>query len=187
MGLRRADDHEVGLLRLVALTVQARRELGLHGATGPALGDIGLLENQRRACASRASRAIFSLFGLPAKTPATTIREPAAYADGWEEAAHDHANRLCGRLLQLQGVRQGVRREAGAPRRAPLSARGVRGTSRDLVELAGDVTGASVLEVGGGVGAIELELLAAGAERATDVELSGEYEEEALKLRPSGA
>jgi len=61
-------------------------------------------------------------------------------------------------------------------------ARGVRGTSQDLVELAGDVSGASVLEVGGGVGAIELELLAAGAERATDVELSGEYEEEALKL-----
>lgn len=60
--------------------------------------------------------------------------------------------------------------------------RGVRGTSRDLVELAGDVSGASILEVGGGVGAIEIELLAAGAERATDVELSGEYEEEALKL-----
>jgi 2-polyprenyl-3-methyl-5-hydroxy-6-metoxy-1,4-benzoquinol methylase len=60
--------------------------------------------------------------------------------------------------------------------------RGVRGTSRDLVELAGDVSGASVLEVGGGVGAIELELLAAGAARATDVELSGEYEEEAQKL-----
>jgi 2-polyprenyl-3-methyl-5-hydroxy-6-metoxy-1,4-benzoquinol methylase len=60
--------------------------------------------------------------------------------------------------------------------------RGVRGTSRDLVELAGDVSGASVLEVGGGVGAIELELLAAGAKRATDVELSGEYEEEAAKL-----
>lgn len=60
--------------------------------------------------------------------------------------------------------------------------RGVRGTSRDLVELAGDVSGASVLEVGGGVGAIELELLAAGAARATDVELSGEYEEESQKL-----
>ena len=60
--------------------------------------------------------------------------------------------------------------------------RGVRGTARDLVELAGDVSGASILEVGGGVGAIELELLSAGAARATDVELSGEYEEEALKL-----
>jgi SAM-dependent methyltransferase len=60
--------------------------------------------------------------------------------------------------------------------------RGLGGTSRDLVELAGDVSGASVLEVGAGVGAIELVLLAAGAARATGVELSGEYEEEARKL-----
>jgi magnesium-protoporphyrin O-methyltransferase len=37
-------------------------------------------------------------------------------------------------------------------------------------------------DVGGGVGSIELELLAAGAERATNVELSGEYEDEAAKL-----
>lgn len=48
--------------------------------------------------------------------------------------------------------------------------------------MAGDVSGETVLEVGGGVGAIELELLSAGAERATNVELSGEYEEEAAKL-----
>lgn len=60
--------------------------------------------------------------------------------------------------------------------------RGLGGTSRDLVQLAGDVSGATVLEVGGGVGAIELDLLAAGADRATNVELSGEYEEEAAKL-----
>jgi 2-polyprenyl-3-methyl-5-hydroxy-6-metoxy-1,4-benzoquinol methylase len=60
--------------------------------------------------------------------------------------------------------------------------RGLGGTSRGLVELAGDVSGETVLEVGGGVGAIELELLAAGAERATNVELSGKYEEEAAKL-----
>jgi SAM-dependent methyltransferase len=60
--------------------------------------------------------------------------------------------------------------------------RGLRGTSRDLVELAGDVHGASVLDVGGGVGAIELELLSAGAERATNVELSGGYEETAREL-----
>ena len=46
--------------------------------------------------------------------------------------------------------------------------RGLHGTSRDLVELAGDVRGASVLDVGGGVGAIELELLAAGAERGVE-------------------
>jgi magnesium-protoporphyrin O-methyltransferase len=60
--------------------------------------------------------------------------------------------------------------------------RGLGGTSRGLVELAGDVSGGTVLEVGGGVGAIELELLAAGADSATNVELSGEYEEEAAKL-----
>ncbi len=72
-------------------------------------------------------------------------------------------------------------------RQARLSAsryrnRGLGGTSRDLVELAGDVTGATVLDVGGGIGAIELELLAAGAERATNVELSGEYEAAAAEL-----
>jgi 2-polyprenyl-3-methyl-5-hydroxy-6-metoxy-1,4-benzoquinol methylase len=60
--------------------------------------------------------------------------------------------------------------------------RGLGGTSRGLVELAGNVSGETVLEVGGGVGAIELDLLAAGADRATNVELSGEYEEEAAKL-----
>lgn len=45
--------------------------------------------------------------------------------------------------------------------------RGLGGTSRRLVELAGDVSGATVLEVGGGVGVIEL---------------SGEYEAEAATL-----
>src|SRR5262249_49036798 len=42
--------------------------------------------------------------------------------------------------------------------------------------------GDTLREVGGGVGAIELELLASGADHATNVELSGEYEEEAEKL-----
>jgi 2-polyprenyl-3-methyl-5-hydroxy-6-metoxy-1,4-benzoquinol methylase len=60
--------------------------------------------------------------------------------------------------------------------------RGLGATSRALVELAGDVVGATVLDVGGGIGAIELELLAAGAERATNVELSGGYEEAASAL-----
>ena len=60
--------------------------------------------------------------------------------------------------------------------------RGLGRTSRGLVELAGDVSGSTVLEVGGGVGAIELDLLAAGADRATNVELSGEYEAEAAAL-----
>jgi len=44
------------------------------------------------------------------------------------------------------------------------------------------VAGDSVLEVGGGVGAIQLELLKAGAARATNVELSPEYEPYAAEL-----
>ena len=44
------------------------------------------------------------------------------------------------------------------------------------------VDGASVLEVGGGVGAIDLELLGQGAERAVVVELSNGYDEEARAL-----
>jgi SAM-dependent methyltransferase len=44
------------------------------------------------------------------------------------------------------------------------------------------VAGASVLDVGGGVGAIDLELLAAGARNATVVELSDEYDDEAARL-----
>ncbi len=59
---------------------------------------------------------------------------------------------------------------------------GLTGSARALADFAGDVEGASVLEVGGGVGAIELELLAGGAERATNVELSGGYEQAAAEL-----
>jgi 2-polyprenyl-3-methyl-5-hydroxy-6-metoxy-1,4-benzoquinol methylase len=44
------------------------------------------------------------------------------------------------------------------------------------------IAGASVLEVGGGVGAIDLELLQQGVSRATIVELSHGYDEEASIL-----
>ena len=44
------------------------------------------------------------------------------------------------------------------------------------------VEGATVLEIGGGVGALQLELLAAGAGRATNLELSPSYEEAAHGL-----
>ena len=60
--------------------------------------------------------------------------------------------------------------------------RGLRGSAKTLAELAGDVQGATVLDVGGGVGAIEIELLEAGAERATNVELAGTYESAAREL-----
>jgi hypothetical protein len=62
--------------------------------------------------------------------------------------------------------------------------RGLDDTARRLVDelAAKDVAGTTVLEVGGGVGAVDLELLALGAERATIVELSHGYDEEALGL-----
>jgi magnesium-protoporphyrin O-methyltransferase len=44
------------------------------------------------------------------------------------------------------------------------------------------IDGASVLEIGGGVGAIEVELLKAGAAHAVDVELSPYYEKTAREL-----
>jgi 2-polyprenyl-3-methyl-5-hydroxy-6-metoxy-1,4-benzoquinol methylase len=44
------------------------------------------------------------------------------------------------------------------------------------------VEGATVLEVGGGVGALQLELLKAGAAQATNLELSPEYEDAAAEL-----
>src|SRR5215217_9411387 len=44
------------------------------------------------------------------------------------------------------------------------------------------VDGASVLEIGGGVGALQLELLAKGASRATNLELVDAYEIDASDL-----
>ncbi len=60
--------------------------------------------------------------------------------------------------------------------------RGLSETARGLVALAGELAGASVLEVGGGIGTLHLELLEAGAERATNVELSAGWEEAAASL-----
>jgi magnesium-protoporphyrin O-methyltransferase len=51
----------------------------------------------------------------------------------------------------------------------------------DLVERHG-VLGASVLEIGGGVGEIQIELLQRGAASATNLELSPGYEDEARRL-----
>ncbi|SRR5712691_1460295 len=69
-----------------------------------------------------------------------------------------------------------ARRDADRYRR-----RGLGKVARRLVALVAG-RGANVLEVGGGVGAVQIELLRAGAERAVNVELSPAYEEEAAKL-----
>jgi 16S rRNA G966 N2-methylase RsmD len=53
-----------------------------------------------------------------------------------------------------------------------------------LLEVRG-VQGATVLEVGGGVGHLQIELLKRGATHATNLELSPSYEQEALALLDS--
>jgi 2-polyprenyl-3-methyl-5-hydroxy-6-metoxy-1,4-benzoquinol methylase len=72
-----------------------------------------------------------------------------------------------------------ARRDADRYRRKGLD--GTAGALRDRLVARG-VGGATVLEVGGGVGALQLELLQAGAARAVNLELSAAYEEPARAL-----
>lgn len=44
------------------------------------------------------------------------------------------------------------------------------------------VAGTTILEIGGGIGALDVELVQAGAEHATNIELSPEYEDAAAEL-----
>jgi len=62
--------------------------------------------------------------------------------------------------------------------------RGLDKTARRMVELLGPagVRDATVLEIGGGVGEIQLELLRGGAASATNLELSPAYDAEAARL-----
>ena len=62
--------------------------------------------------------------------------------------------------------------------------KGLDGTSREIVDYlkAQGVSGQSVLEVGGGIGAVQIELLKAGANSAVSVELTPTYEEVATEL-----
>ncbi len=62
--------------------------------------------------------------------------------------------------------------------------KGLDDTATTMVEFlrARGLEGATVLEIGGGVGAIEAEVLRAGAQRAVNVELSPYYEETAREL-----
>jgi hypothetical protein len=62
--------------------------------------------------------------------------------------------------------------------------RGLDKTARTMVQFLRQLglEGASVLEIGGGVGELEIELLQAGAARAQNLELSPAYERQALEL-----
>lgn len=59
-----------------------------------------------------------------------------------------------------------------------LHVRGPRRTTQELIDVlcAHDVEGATVLDIGAGVGAVHLALLEAGAARAIDVDASREYQ-----------
>jgi SAM-dependent methyltransferase len=85
----------------------------------------------------------------------------------------------CGRGYERFFGARTARRDARRYRR-----RGLDDTGQRLVDelAARGLAEATVLEVGGGVGAVDLELLERGAERATIVELSHGYDEEALAL-----
>jgi SAM-dependent methyltransferase len=82
------------------------------------------------------------------------------------------------RYERLFGART-ARRDARRYRK-----RGLDDTAQRLVDelAAHGVDGATVLEVGGGVGTVDLELLERGAERAVVVEISHGYDDEALAL-----
>jgi len=74
---------------------------------------------------------------------------------------------------------RGARAQAKEYRRHGLDA-----TSRQIVGLIKErgVAGLTLLEVGGGIGAIQIELLKAGLARAVSVELTPTYEESAAEL-----
>jgi hypothetical protein len=62
--------------------------------------------------------------------------------------------------------------------------KGLAGSARWLAEALADagVSGRSVLEIGGGVGGLQIDLLEAGADRATNVEIIDTYERVAAAL-----
>ena len=62
--------------------------------------------------------------------------------------------------------------------------RGLDRTQQRLVDFLAErgIEGASVLEIGGGVGELQVELLRRGADRATNLEISENYEAEAAAL-----
>ena len=62
--------------------------------------------------------------------------------------------------------------------------KGLSATSQRMVDFLCErgVEGATVLEIGGGVGEIQLELLRRGAARATNLEISTSYEDDARRL-----
>ena len=87
----------------------------------------------------------------------------------------------CCEIGDLDDVFGPARAEADA-RRYLRSGLSKNGRAISAAVRARGVAGRSVLEVGGGIGAIGIELLRAGAASATNVELSRGYEDAAVRL-----
>ena len=88
-------------------------------------------------------------------------------------------SRCCSREYEAFFTERVARRDARRYERRGLD----RASRRVVAEVARHgVDGRSVLEVGGGVGAVPLELLRAGGTRATVVEMSPAYDEHARRL-----
>jgi magnesium-protoporphyrin O-methyltransferase len=84
-------------------------------------------------------------------------------ADGYESVFGDRFARRVARRYRKRGLSP-----AGAAIADFLAARGI--------------TGATLLEIGGGVGELQIELLRQGAAHAVNLEISGSYEAEAAAL-----
>lgn len=78
---------------------------------------------------------------------------------------------------QLQGLEELFDEDYVRGELADYRAKGTEGTTRLLIDAlrAAGVQGLTLLDIGGGLGAIQHELLNAGAERATSVEASSAY------------
>jgi 2-polyprenyl-3-methyl-5-hydroxy-6-metoxy-1,4-benzoquinol methylase len=94
--------------------------------------------------------------------------------------------RLAGLLpgAPRQGVAAGLNELLGRALSNRYRKRGLDPTAQTMVQfLRGlSIEGAGVLEIGGGIGEIQIELLKAGAARAQNLELSPAYEEQARTL-----
>jgi hypothetical protein len=87
-------------------------------------------------------------------------------------------------MLRRAWLRRVLHGEDGCPRGRALSEEGIDKTAQRMwAFLEGHgIEGASVLEIGGGVGELQIELLKRGAARTVNLELSSGYEEEGTRL-----
>jgi hypothetical protein len=91
---------------------------------------------------------------------------------------------LHGRLLSLPNYQDFFNQRFARRLANRYRKRGLDKTAQTMVEFLRQlgIEGASVLEIGGGVGEIQIELLQAGAARAQNLELSPAYQQQAQRL-----